>query len=544
MTGHFDSVKNRVILIVVIFAIIITGLALIFSFNIIYAFQKWSVARSTEFNLQLVANLIEQDLRELAALGQWCGYNAEIIDYFLAQDRLTSRSLDAWNKISNQYINNRAGRYVRRLLVCDTAGEKFLQVGNSLSSSIPLTIYNLHMILETGAEKNPSRLTLVNDPLYFSTDAQLLVFINPVYHPWEGIEIGTVFLGAGTGIITDKLRGYNLSAASQLYLGIDDKYYLIENERIIPENFSFTITKQETSALTGADGKTAVMLLEARDSQGRRRTLLSYPVREGVNLTHVLEPINFVLLSGAWPALAGGLGVIIIILIFMAYGVNRMTGEIKFLMNKAVIDESSKRDLEYRMLQSQIHPHFLYNTLNSIKWMATIQNATGIAEMTTALSRFLKIISKDIRKVVPLRDELALLDDYMVIQKYRYGDSVNLEKQIMEDTLLDTPIPRFILQPLVENAIFHGIEPKGSGTIVFSVCRQDDDVIVSLSDNGVGMSGEAVTGTGLNNIDERLRYTFGDNYGIKIKSDSEKGTTVIIKLPIAYPAGSGSGDRE
>jgi two-component system sensor histidine kinase YesM len=170
--------------------------------------------------------------------------------------------------------------------------------------------------------------------------------------------------------------------------------------------------------------------------------------------------------------------------------------------------------------------------------MATIQNATGIAEMTTALSRLLKILSKDVRKMVSLRDELALLDDYMVIQKYRYGDSVNFEKQVQEDALLDTPIPRFILQPLVENAIFHGIEPRGRGTILFSAQRQEADVLVSLSDDGVGMDSEAVYGTGINNIDERLRNAFGDGYGLTIKSDAGNGTTVIIRLPSApWPGG-------
>jgi len=201
-------------------------------------------------------------------------------------------------------------------------------------------------------------------------------------------------------------------------------------------------------------------------------------------------------------------------------------------MDKVVTDEKNKRDLEYRMLQNQINPHFLYNTLNSIKWMATIQNATGIAEMTTALSGFLKTLSKDIRKVVPLQEELALLDDYMVIQKYRYGDSVNFEKEIQDEALLDTPIPRFILQPLVENAIFHGIEPKGSGAILFSAEGRDDDILITLRDDGVGMGSEAVFGIGLSNIEERLRYAFGDGYGLSIKSEAGKGTVVTFRLPL------------
>jgi two-component system sensor histidine kinase YesM len=172
--------------------------------------------------------------------------------------------------------------------------------------------------------------------------------------------------------------------------------------------------------------------------------------------------------------------------------------------------------------------------------MATIQNAVGIAEMTTALSRFLKILSKENRELVVLRDELLLLEDYLVIQKYRYGGSVNFEKKI-EDELLDTPIPRFILQPLAENAIFHGIEPKGSGNIVLLAEKRDADVLISLTDDGVGMvtpfaakppeSGESVQGFGIHSVDERLRYAFGEGYGLSIESKQGSYTTVTIRVP-------------
>jgi len=548
MSAHIETVKNRVIFFLVMFALIITVLALFFSFNITYDFQKRIMVSSADFNLRLVANLIEQDLRELTALSWWCGHNDQIIDYFLAEDQLIPRSINAWNLLSEQHINNRAGRYVRRLLVCDSTRTRFLQVGGSLSSSFPVTIYNLNAFFETGALERPNWQTLERDPFIFTADPLHIPFVYPVYNPGDSREIGSVFLGINTGIITDKLRGYNLPARSQLYLSVGGKYYLIENAEVIPGDFSFTIISREEALSASPNepfGETVTSVLEGRDSAGKRHTLVSYPIRDGIVLMHVFDPVQFVIFSWAWPALIAGLGVLIVLLVIMAYGVNRMALEITTLMDKAVIDEKNKRELEYRMLQSQINPHFLYNTLNSIRWMATIQNATGIAEMTTALSRFLKILSKDSRKIVPLREELALLDDYMVIQKYRYGDSVNFEKQIPEEALLDTPIPRFILQPLMENAIFHGIEPRGSGTILFSALRREADVLVSLSDDGVGMGSEAVAGMGLQNIDERLRHTFGDGYGITIKSvansvdGTEKGTTVTIRLP-----GNGAGSGE
>ena len=147
------------------------------------------------------------------------------------------------------------------------------------------------------------------------------------------------------------------------------------------------------------------------------------------------------------------------------------------------------------MLQNQINPHFIYNTLNSIKWMATIQHAPGIAEMTMALSRLLKSVSKGSERLVPLQEEFALLNDYFTIQQYRYGGTITLDVTYIEDERLTQSclIPRFTLQPIVENAIFHGIEPKGcAGSLTLTVAHDpaNGDVLIDLNDDGVGMTPE------------------------------------------------------
>jgi two-component system sensor histidine kinase YesM len=522
MKIHIKTVKSRAILFLAMSALVIAVFTLSFSFNIIYSFERQIATQSVEFNLQLVANLVEQDLRDLTALARWCGYSRPIAAYFLAGDNLTFRSLEAWRVLSEEYINNRAGRYVRRLIVFDSTMGKFLQVGNSALTSIPVTVYNLGKIFDTGVDRRGLWQAAVPDPYMFG-DFPVIPLIYPVYDPDTGGEIGAVFLAVTTGLITDKLRGYQAPRDSRLYLELGDRRYVIEDDRVRPEN----------SAAPG-------------DEKGR--ILVSRSVREGITLSQELSPrLPF---SGAWPTLAAGLGILIILLLIMSWGVNRMAREISGLMDRLLADEKNKRDLEYRMLQSQINPHFLYNTLNSIKWMATIQNAPGIVEMTTALSRFLKTLSRDIRKVAPLRDELALLEDYLVIQKYRYGGSVSFENRINDQTLLDTPIPRFTLQPLAENAIFHGIEPRGDGLIVLAAERRDGDVLVSLTDNGVGMSAETLAGisaggkradqdpplaggvsVGIRNVDERLRYAFGEAYGLAIQSGEGAYTSVTIRLP-------------
>lgn len=218
-------------------------------------------------------------------------------------------------------------------------------------------------------------------------------------------------------------------------------------------------------------------------------------------------------------------------------------------MDKRVEDEKQKKELEYQILQSQINPHFLYNTLNSIKWMATIQNATGIAEMTTSLARLLKSISKGTRQLIPIREELELLKDYVLIQNYRYGGIVKVDYSIPDETLLGYVIPKLTLQPIVENAIFHGIEAKGeNGIITVTLYKKEQDLYIDITDNGIGMSPELINQVlsgssedaksdffrkvGIHNVNLRLKYTFGENYGIQIHSKEGEYTTMIIILPL------------
>ena len=211
-----------------------------------------------------------------------------------------------------------------------------------------------------------------------------------------------------------------------------------------------------------------------------------------------------------------------------------------------------QKQAEYLALQNQINPHFIYNTLNSIKWMATIQHAPGIAEMVMALSRLLKSISKSNERLVPLYEEFALLNDYFTIQQYRYGGTITLDVSYIEDESLNHSclIPRFTLQPLVENAIFHGIEPKGSaGEVTLRVERDtaNGDVLIHLTDDGVGMTPEQAAKAlqepgpeeaaakyrhvGMWNVHKRLQYSFGEAYGMSIESEPDIGTTVTIRLP-------------
>lgn len=226
--------------------------------------------------------------------------------------------------------------------------------------------------------------------------------------------------------------------------------------------------------------------------------------------------------------------------------VNEMAASIDGLLTSTREMYEQQKNAELALLQSQVNPHFLYNTLDSIQWMATIQDAPGAAAMTHSLSDLLRNIAKGTSDSIPLREELRILDDYLAIQSIRYLESFEVVNHICED-LLDCRIVKFTLQPIVENAIFHGIEPSGHfGVITMDARREQHDLILTIEDNGVGMTQEELdkvrTGSqspfrsslskiGISNVHTRLQLAYGPSYGLTIESKKEQYTKVSVRIP-------------
>ncbi|WP_068787021.1 cache domain-containing sensor histidine kinase [Paenibacillus phocaensis] len=578
------TIKSRIILIMTVFALLIAGMLSFFSYELISYFQRKTTIQATEFNLQLVSHIIDQDLMNLSTLAMASSTNSPtnrlIQDYFASPDASAKDGLNVFSAMQEDFGINRSYGYVRRLIITDHQ-TKFLQVDNFGSASAPLNIHNLSQFPGLSADAKEAWERVIQDPLSRSSG---IPFVLPIYGD-RGARIGTVYLLANTSVITDKLKGYSLPEGSELLVTLGSRKYRIEGDKVQPLSGPYAMSPYDKKEATGALTRLAWMELD-----GERRISVSYPVREGVVLSQTLDEKQFAPQLNAWLLLMIGVSVLVIALsgfitLYLTRtislpveklrkridkiaqgnflidrniewnselgdvgrGINRLSHDILTLMDSRVADEKQKQELEYRMLQSQISPHFLYNTLNSIKWMATLQNATGIAEMTTSLSRLLRSIAKDHRKLLPLREELSLMDDYFLIQKYRYGSTIAMIQHIEDEELLSGLIPRFTLQPLVENAIFHGIEPKGRGEITVSVAKSGGyDMRITIEDNGVGMSEEQIAAilsrqepgskglfenVGLRSVHDRLRLTFGERYGLSIESELGQYTRMNLLLP-------------
>lgn len=222
---------------------------------------------------------------------------------------------------------------------------------------------------------------------------------------------------------------------------------------------------------------------------------------------------------------------------------NKMVAQLNNFIDEKVEHQKKKSDMEFQVLQAQINPHFLYNTLNSIKWLAVIQNIENISEMTSAVINLLKYNISIKNTLVTLDDEIESIKNYVNIQKYRYGSNFNIEYNLDEKTLR-LKILKFILQPLVENSIFHGFKNyKYGGEIRIRSQITGKYLVVEVQDNGSGINkgkseagenddGKMYSGIGLNNVHERIRMYFGSEFGITVKSEENAGTCIILTLPV------------
>ena len=190
---------------------------------------------------------------------------------------------------------------------------------------------------------------------------------------------------------------------------------------------------------------------------------------------------------------------------------------------------------ELKALKAQINPHFLFNTLNTIAQLIHTDSAQAEATVERLAEMFRYVLAGSERRLVPLEEELAFVDDYLAIEQARFGERLHVTRQVVPEAL-NVPVPSLILQPLVENAIRHGRGTDGSVDLTIRVRPHGDEVIVTVADQGPGMPsrhgvGEG-SGHGLRNVDDRLRKTYGEEYGLEIRDNEPRGTVVMVRMPV------------
>jgi two-component system sensor histidine kinase YesM len=565
------------------------------SFLTVRSYLREGLIETTRYKLRIAANGMDRDMDRLVQLVAWCSVSPEVIAFVSSSSAYPEdrkfKALSAHRSVRDAVFGNGLDAYVDKLIIGGFEGHS-IQFGISQGhrSDFAAALAQYRRSGESGL--GPCAGAGLFEPAFAFSSGRLAVPIARTVRSDDQANrpIGFVFMAVNQAPISRYLASYGLEAGSRLFIAIGDEVYGIDGEGCLEE---------------GAAGDAAPALARrAREGaasaeieiSGRRETLVfADERRSGWALAQSLPPPGLhgqarglVTLLGAVALLFVALVLLVVLAVDRAVtgpiglinrrvaivstgdfspdpgiewdnelgnigrAVNRMSRDIAGLVERRVEDEKAKKALEFRALQSQINPHFLYNALGAIKWMAEIQKAGGIAEMAGSLSSLLRHAARGADDLVTLELELELVGEYCTIQRYRSANLFQYEASFADEELRLCKVVKFTLQPIVENAIMHGIEPKmAPGHIRIEVLRPAPGLVrVDVTDDGVGIEAErlpallrdpggaqeAFNHIGLRNVDERIKLAFGDAYGLSIESAPGEYTRVSVLLP----AGAGA----
>lgn len=604
------SIRGKITFFTAALTITLTVLAVTICFYAFHSYQKKMMIRSSEFNLQSIADNTSADLNNILSFVKWCCSSSDVAEYMdtihgqgtLGQissknPRVAQMAFDTYDRIWEEYTLHNQSNYIRRLILSSDNPLAYMQI---LYSSVPdradaaSLIASQDFFIPLYEASSFQWDGMVQNPFNRISDEFIIPVVRPIYSGESSQTTGWLYVEISPELITSRLKAYPLESDSLLYLTIGEKNYLCDKGTLTESPFEY----QQVSDLKGSTISTSSKAMEAILPGLGKRTILTCSLGiPDFQLTEVLsvrrdraqQTLYTCIIAGIlFAALSFG----VVLMYFLnrtivkpvhqlrqnmdsisrgifdknpdiewenelgeiGKGINDLSENVVNLMNTRIEQERQKKDLEYQILQSQINPHFLYNTLNSVKWMATIQGATGIADMMTVLARLLKNVSKRSESMITLKEELELAGDYFQIQQYRYGSSISIRYEIASEDLFGCMVHRFSLQPLIENALFHGLEPKRApGTItVFASSEGSGEtkvLVLSVTDDGIGMSqetiekvmsGESLEGSdffkhiGISNVNNRIKYDFGASYGITITSEPGVYTTMTIRIPYIH----------
>ena len=585
----YKTIKGRFLITISILMLVIGAGVVFFSFTMNNRILRSNEIRSNVTNIRLLSDTMNQRLSNIVSFSQWAQRTHDIAEYLTHPDSNMSRAKDL---LVERYINNdTSNRYIQRIVIASPDRRDYIQYINNPSFSVDVpvvkTITGLSCFGDMFADNHFTFSDgFQNDP-FLPKQYQSLIAIQPIYHPYRQEKIGFVYLGVSPELFLDTTKSLKEKDNMDILLRIGTHYYRMDensyqetekpvpnkeavfpeqNEKDISINRALLDEKQRILYQLPLVTDNCELILSTPDNLVQKQVqsysyillgIIVCVLLVGILLYYSLtksitRPLS--MLSSRLKKISTGdfstdpsiewnneLG-------YMGKTVNALATDIEKLMQQQIADEQQKQDYRYQILQSQIRPHFIYNTLNTIKWMATVQQAPGISEIVVALSHLLKNVSKGTQMVIPIRDELALLDDYFTIQKYKYGGSITLIYALEDEAIKDNVILRFTLQPLVENAILHGIEPTGKqGSIRISMeYTAENDVLISVTDNGMGMDEDTIQKVmsergenrsqtfrdmGILSVNKQIKYVFGEKYGLSIDSIVNQYTIIRIRLP-------------
>ena len=561
------SIRKTIIISTSVFTILIGLIIFAGSYYFYARYVENSVTESAQTNLRFLADYIDNELDDVDQLVAYCRTSSAIEAFISSDNASISTRSDAYDALSEYVGNNAASKYLQRVVVTNLSQSYVQVVGAHYSTTINIgqQLFNEDFYPRlTSPDYHDYQIGMLVDPFAPRSNITVVPLLKPINFKYNSDLGGYVFIELKEDLFLDSFANSYHEDMGQLILNMGDNSYIYDGNTFTPLTKDWVADDYKlVSQPLSKEGLSVSLAIPLRAAAATRYMFLGLLATLTVMLVILTTFLNSVLDRAVtrpvkslqrkmreisegdfsrdpgieWEHELGDIG----------RGVNDLAESVSNLIDTRISDEKQKKDLEYKVLQSQINPHFLYNTLNSIKWMATAQGAKGISDMTTALARLLKSISKGTSLLIPLSEELNLIQDYFTIQKYRYGGTISLVLDVADEDLLKYTIIKFTLQPLVENAIFHGIEPTGaSGTITICARDEGEDLLISVTDDGVGMTEEQAARLlsdgsdssteffkeiGVSNVHQRLKYEYGNDYGIRVDSQVGEYTTMTVIIP-------------
>ncbi|WP_289129196.1 sensor histidine kinase [uncultured Clostridium sp.] len=534
--------------------------------------------KSTELikgQFEMVNNLLVNKLDDFAETSLLIGYDQRVKDYLMYDNNSDINYLKITNEAYNlvRYSLD-SDNYIDYISLVKLNDSQLIYVGetwtnNDFREKILENYYNAQ-------EMNLYNFKISFDRKIFNKNKNVINLYTPISNKYFQKEyIGFLVIGIGVDLFNDFYTSIG---------GEDDyKQYIIDNNGIIISHKDKSMIGNSSDLYSKLDGD--------KGEIKRDKNIIVYQKIQGWNWYIVNEIPKIFLIRDTYITLIfiilimGLVGFIVLLILYklnnklyepidvvvksmdevakgnleirienkyegtdfkqITRGFNVMIEEINLLMDRVKNEENQIKQIELNRLQSQIKPHFLYNTLECIHWQALADGSKNASNMVKALARFYRVSLSSGKLLISIDEEIKLINNYLIIQNMRYSDIVKLNVNIHKE-YYDVLIPKMTLQPLVENSIYHGIKIKNGlkGEIYLSAIADENKIIVSLSDTGVGMNQEEIdtinnsisifdegSGYGLRNVNKRIEMAFGREYGLFYRKNEKGQTTVDISLP-------------
>ncbi len=532
--GNFPYFRNLRVQISAIY-LISSLLVICFMGYILYAsisgiFMDMSLKTTTEA-VERSAGNIEVYIAKLKTLSHVVSGNSDVKSYLAegtGESRL--RSLELIDQLLQ------SDPYLASIIIVSQDG-RIVSNEASLDMTVSQNMMNESWYKQACSSNQMPVLTSIRQQGFTMDKADWVISISQEITDQNGRNMGVVLMDVRYQAIEGFLEKLNLGSSGYVFILNDENQVVYHKDTKYFENDKLRQELVKISQMQAGYDQGMGMLTQHYSIKQTNWTLVGLSSLDELKQIqrHIMETLFLIGLVLFAVVLFSGL--------FMAKRFAAMSEEIEQLMATISEKEQYLRGYELSALHSQINPHFLYNTLDTIVWMAEFNDSKKVIAITKALAQFFRLSLNQGRDMVSLMDELAHVTEYLFIQKERYGEQLDyeLDWHQLKDLPEQIEVPKIILQPIVENAIYHGIRELDHPGKVWVTAQQETDILVlTVRDNGVGFLPNAqnkdkdkirLGGVGLDNVNQRLKLCYGEVYGLQTSSEIGVGTVVTLRLP-------------